>query len=43
MVAIRLLWSGRRAAGGKHVERYMPREAVEALKRQGVWRGEEAQ
>jgi cytochrome c-type biogenesis protein CcmE len=24
----------------KHDERYMPREAVEALKRQGVWRGE---
>jgi cytochrome c-type biogenesis protein CcmE len=23
----------------KHDERYMPREAVEALKRQGVWRG----
>jgi cytochrome c-type biogenesis protein CcmE len=26
----------------KHDERYMPREAVEALKRQGVWRGEGA-
>jgi cytochrome c-type biogenesis protein CcmE len=24
----------------KHDERYMPREAVEALKRQGVWRGD---
>ena len=24
----------------KHDERYMPREAVEALKRQGMWRGE---
>jgi cytochrome c-type biogenesis protein CcmE len=24
----------------KHDERYMPREAVEALKRQGLWRGE---
>jgi cytochrome c-type biogenesis protein CcmE len=26
----------------KHDERYMPREAVEALKRQGMWRGEGA-
>jgi len=26
----------------KHDERYMPREAVEALKRQGVWRGDGA-
>ena len=26
----------------KHDERYMPREAVEALKRQGLWRGEGA-
>ena len=24
----------------KHDERYMPREAVEALKRQGMWRGD---
>ncbi len=24
----------------KHDERYMPREAVEALKRQGLWRGD---
>ena len=24
----------------KHDERYMPREAVEALRRQGVWRGD---
>jgi cytochrome c-type biogenesis protein CcmE len=26
----------------KHDERYMPREAVEALKRQGMWRGDSA-
>jgi len=26
----------------KHDERYMPREAVEALKRQGLWRGDGA-
>ena len=26
----------------KHDERYMPREAVEALKRQGLWRGKDA-
>ena len=26
----------------KHDERYMPREAVEALKRQGMWRGDGA-